>query len=204
MDFFGLYLFRNYYCVFCYDMFMVSLTSNRGQYRHSWGCLTSWPHSTVHWLSFDMFTLKIAKQMAELFHGTYLKIDSKNFLWRKWYLMSGHGVILDDPGQLELDTIIEIWRSLEGFSWVANLMAAMAKLYFPEWPRPTSTRWTRGGPPPWLSPWRAWDQNKSCLAWWADHFDVFFDRVRPPPSGHEVGLLCGYHPGGLGTKTKDA
>ena len=128
----------------------------------------------------------------------------KIFFWRKWYLMSGHGVILDDPGQLELDTIIEIWRSLEGFSWVANLMAAMAKLYFPEWPRPTSTRWTRGGPPPWLSPWRAWDQNKSCLAWWADHFDVFFDRVQPPPSGHGVGLLCGYHPGGLGTKTKDA
>ena len=46
--------------------------------------------------------------------------------------MSGHGVILDDPGQLELDTIIEICWSLEGFSWVANLMAAMAKLYFPE------------------------------------------------------------------------
>ena len=46
--------------------------------------------------------------------------------------MSGHGVILDDPGQLELDTIIEIWRSFEGFSWVVNLMAAMAKLYFPE------------------------------------------------------------------------
>ena len=45
--------------------------------------------------------------------------------------MSGHGVILDDPGQLELDTIIEIWWSLEGFSWVANLMAALAKLYIP-------------------------------------------------------------------------
>ena len=43
--------------------------------------------------------------------------------------MSGHGVILDDPGRLELDTTIEKWGSLEGFSWVANLMAALAKLY---------------------------------------------------------------------------
>ena len=72
------------------------------------------------------------------------------------------------------------------------------------WPCPTSTQWTWGGPPMWLSPWRAWDQNKRCLARWADHFDIFFDRVRPPPGGHGVGLLCGYHPDRLGTKTKVA
>ena len=108
-----------------------TLTSNRGHYSHSWGCLTSWPHSTYLWLSFDMFKSKRAVKMAEIFHGTYLKIDSKFFFWRKWYLISDHGVILDDPGQLELDTIIEKWGSLEGFSWVANLMAALAKLYIP-------------------------------------------------------------------------
>ena len=72
------------------------------------------------------------------------------------------------------------------------------------WPCPTSTQWTWGGPPLWLSPWRAWDQNKRCLAWWADHFDIFFDRVRPRPGGHGVGLLRGYHPDRLGTKTKVA
>ena len=37
----------------------------------------------------------------------------------------------------------------------------------------TSNQWTWGGPPPWLSPWQAWNQNKSCLAWWTDYFDVF-------------------------------
>ena len=31
-----------------------------------------------------------------------------------------------------------------------------------------------------------------------------FDRLQPPPGGQGVGLLHGYHPGGLGTKTKVA
>ena len=72
------------------------------------------------------------------------------------------------------------------------------------WPPLTTIWWTWGGPPPWLSPWRAWNQNKSCLAWWTDHFDVFFDRLQPPTCGHGVSLLHGYHPDGLGTKTKVA
>ena len=55
------------------------------------------------------------------------------------------------------------------------------------WPRPTSTWWTWGEPPPWLSPWWSWNQNKSCSVWWTDHFDLFFDHVRPPPSG--LGVL---------------
>ena len=72
------------------------------------------------------------------------------------------------------------------------------------WPRPTSCRWTWGGPPPWVSPWWSWNQNKSCLDWWTDRFDVFFDRVQPQPGGHGVGLLHDYHPGGVEIKTKVA
>ena len=72
------------------------------------------------------------------------------------------------------------------------------------WPRPTSTWWTWGGPPPWVSPWWSWNQNKSCLDWWTDRFDVFFDRVQPQPGGHGVGLLHDYHPGGVEIKTKVA
>ena len=33
---------------------------------------------------------------------------------------------------------------------------------------------------------------------------VLGDLARPPPGGHGVGLLYGYHPGGVGTKTKVA
>ena len=40
------------------------------------------------------------------------------------------------------------------------------------------------GPPLWLLPWRGWNQNKSCLNWLTDHFDIFFDRLRPHAGGH--------------------
>ena len=44
--------------------------------------------------------------------------------------------------------------------------------------------------------------GKSYLVWWTDHFDIFFDRVQPPPSGRWLVLLNGYHTYRFGTKTK--
>ena len=39
------------------------------------------------------------------------------------------GVVLDDPGWLVLSPRVQIWVSMVGFSWVANPMVALAKLY---------------------------------------------------------------------------
>ena len=95
----------------------------------------------------------------------------------------------------------QVWPPPNGQKLLSLMSSSLWHIF---WPRPTSNWWTWGGPPLWFSPWQAWDQTKSCLAWWADHFDVFFDRLWPPPSGHRIGLLRGYHPDRLGTKTKVA
>ena len=38
-------------------------------------------------------------------------------------------MVLDDPGWLEFGPSVQVWVSMVGFSWVANPMVALAKLY---------------------------------------------------------------------------
>ena len=84
-----------------------------------------------------------------------------------------------------------------------KLFGLMSQSFWPNfWLCPTSIPCIRSRPPPWVSLWELQNQNKSCLAWCPDHFDIIFDRVQPQPLGHGVGLLRGYHSDRFRTKTK--